>query len=156
MLSLTRQDAFLKSLVLLTLAALLVILLRPAFRLPGQQEDEGIALVYPEMFLKGHLPYRDFESVYGPDNLLILSGAYSLFGVNFFVERTVGLIYRLLVFLAIFGIAQRWGTVIGAVCGLLAVMLLGATEVWANTWFAGMALALCALWTMANMNSRRR
>jgi len=153
MLSLTRQDAFLKSLVLLTLAALLVILLRPAFRLPGQQEDEGIALVYPEMFLKGHLPYRDFESVYGPDNLLILSGAYSLFGVNVFVERTVGLIYRLLVFLAIFGIAQRWGTVIGAVCGLLAVMLLGATEVWANTWFAGMAFALCALWLMADARS---
>lgn len=156
MLSLTRRDAFLKSLALLILAALLVILLWPAFRLPGQQEDEGIALVYPEMFLKGHLPYRDFESVYGPDNLLILSGAYSLFGANVFVERAVGLTYRLLILLAIFGIAQRWGTVIGAVCGLLAVMLLGATEVWANTWFAGMAFALYALWVMADVDSRVR
>ena len=156
MFSSTRRDAFLKSFALLILAALLVILLWPAFHLPGQQEDEGIALVYPEMFLKGHLPYRDFESVYGPDNVLILSGAYSLFGANVFVERTVGLIYRLLILVAIFGIVRRWGGVIGAVCGLLAVMLLGTTEVWANTWFAGMALALCALWTMANMNSRRR
>jgi hypothetical protein len=156
MLSLSWRDAFLKSFALLILAVLFVILLWPAFRLPGQQEDEGIALVYPEMFLKGHLPYRDFESVYGPDNVLILSGAYSLFGANIFVERAVGLIYRLLILVAIFGIAQRWGTVIGAACGLLAAMLLGTTEVWANTWFAGMAFALCALWTMANVNSRLR
>src|SRR3984893_16973340 len=117
MLSFTRQDSLFNSLVLLILAALLVILLRPAFRLPGQQEDEGIALVYPEMFLKGHLPYRDFESVYGPDNVLILSGAYSLFGANVFVERAVGLIYRLLILAAIFGIVRRWGIVIGVVCG---------------------------------------
>src|SRR3984893_14674266 len=156
MFSSTRRDALLKSFALLILAALLVILLWPAFRLSGQQEDEGIALVYPEMFLKRHLPYLDFESVYGLDNLLILLGAYSLFGANVFVERTVGLIYRLLILVAIFGIVRRWGGVIGAVCGLLAVMLLGTTEVWANTWFAGMALALCALWTMANVNSRRR
>ena len=156
MLSLSRQDALLKSFVLLTLAALLVILLWPAFRLPGQREDEGILLVYPEMFLKGHLPYRDFESVYGPGSLLMLSGAYSVVGANVFVERAVGLIYRLLILLALFGIAQRWGTLIGAVCGLLAVMLLGATEVWANTWFTGMAFALCALWVMADVDSRAR
>jgi hypothetical protein len=151
---LSRRDAFLKSLAFFILAALLVIILWPAFRLPGQQEDEGITLVYPEMFSKGHLPYRDFESVYGPGNLLILSGTYSLFGESVFVERTVGLIYRLLIILAIFGIAQRWGTVLGAVCGLLAVMLLGITEVWANTWFAGVGFALCALWVTAGIESR--
>jgi hypothetical protein len=156
MLSSTRQDGFLKSLALPILVVLLLVLLWPAFRLPGQQEDEGVALVYPEMFLKGHLPYRDFESVYGPDNLLILSGVYSLFGANIFVERVVGLIYRLLVLLAIFGIARRWGTGIGAVCGLIAVLLLSGTEIWANTWFAGMAFALCALWTMADQDSRTR
>jgi hypothetical protein len=153
---LCRRDAFLKSLAFLILAALLVIVLWPAFRLPGQQEDEGITLVYPEMFSKGHLPYRDFESVYGPGNLLILSGVYSLFGESVFVERTVGLIYRLLILLGIFGVAQRWGTVLGAICGFLAVMLLGITEIWANTWFAGVAFSLCALWVLAGIESRVR
>ncbi len=153
---LSRRGAFLKSLAFLVLAALLVLLLWPAFRLPGQQEDEGVTLVYPEMFLKGHLPYRDFESVYGPGNLFFLSGTYSLFGANVFVERTVGLTYRVLILLAIFGIAQRWGIVIGAVCGLFAAMLLGITEVWANTWFAGISFALCALWVMAGVESRVR
>src|SRR3984893_8567468 len=119
MLSLTGQGALFRSLAPIILAVLLVMGLWPSFRTPGQQEDEGIALVYPEMFLKGHLPYRDFESVYGPDNLLILSGAYSLFGANVFVERTIGLIYRLFILVAIFGIAVRWGTMIGATCALL-------------------------------------
>src|SRR2546423_1274607 len=156
MLFLTRRAAFLKVFTFIILAALLVIILLPAFRWPGQQEDEGIALVYPEMFLKGHLPYRDFESVYGPDNLLVLSGAYALFGANVFVERAVGLIFRLLILLAAFGIAQRWGKLIGAVCGLFAVGLLSATEVWVNTWFTGIAFALCSLWTVANTRSSAR
>jgi hypothetical protein len=156
MLFLTGQGALFRSLAPIILAALLVMGLWPSFRTPGQQEDEGIALVYPEMFLKGHLPYRDFESVYGPDNLLILSGAYSLFGANVFVERTIGLIYRLFILVAIFGIAVRWGTMIGAACALLALGLLSATEVWANTWFTGMAFALCALWMLANTRSRAR
>src|SRR6266851_5126042 len=81
-----------KLIVFFLLAGLLVAALWPAFQSPGQPEDEGIALVYPEMFLKGRLPYRDFEGNYGPGNLLILSTAYSVFGTNVLVERAVGLI----------------------------------------------------------------
>ena len=156
MLFLTRRDALFRSVAFIILAALLVILLWPTFRCPAQPEDEGIALVQPEMFLKGYVPYRDFESLYGPGNLLILSGAYSLFGANIFVERSVGLIYRVLILVAIFGIAQRWGTIIASVCALVAVLLLKTTEVWANTWIAATAFALCALWMMANIRSRAR
>jgi len=61
-----------KLIVFVLLAGLLVAALWPAFQSPGQPEDEGIALVYPEMFLKGRLPYRDFESNYGPGNLQML------------------------------------------------------------------------------------
>src|SRR4029077_6646642 len=74
------KGARFKLIVFFLLAGLLVAALWPAFQSPGQPEDEGIALVYPEMFLKGRLPYRDFESNYGPGNLLILSTAYSVFG----------------------------------------------------------------------------
>src|SRR3984893_13982158 len=103
-----------KLFVFTLLAALVVVALWPAFQSPGMPMDEGIALVYPEMFLKRHLPYRDFETIYAPGNLAILSTVYSVFGTNIFVERAVGLIYRLVILLAIFGIAQRWGTLIAA------------------------------------------
>ena len=150
------NNARVKALVLLLLAGLLVSALWPAFQAPGQPEDEGIALLYPEMILKGRLPYRDFECIYGPGNFLTLSAAYSVFGTNIFVERGVGLIYRLLILLAIFGVAQRWGTFVASACALVAVVLLGHSEVWANTWFAAIAFALCGLWMMANVKSSWR
>src|SRR5437660_11986785 len=107
-----------KLIVFFLLAGLLIAALWPAFQSPGQPEDEGIALVYPEMFLKGRLPYRDFETIYGPGNLLVLSAAYSAFGPNIFVERAIGLVYRLLILLGIFGIAQRWGNIVAFGCAL--------------------------------------
>jgi hypothetical protein len=145
-----------KPFVFILVAALLITALWPAFQSPGTPEDEGIALVYPEMFLKGRLPYRDFETIYGPGNLLILSAAYSIFGTNIFVERTVGLFYRLLILLGIFGIAQRWGNVVAFGCILLTAVLLGGTDLFANTWIAALAFALSALWLAAKPNSRRR
>jgi len=134
----------------------LLIALWPAFQSPGPPEDEGIALVYPEMFLKGRLPYRDFETIYGPGNLLILSAAYSTFGTNIFVERAVGLFYRLLILLGIFGIAQRWGNVVAFGCILLSAVMLGGTDLFANTWMAAIAFALFALWLAARSDSRWR
>src|ERR1700757_1276013 len=98
--------------VLILLMALLLAALWPAFQSPGPPEDEGIALVYPEMFMKGRLPYRDFETIYGPGNLLILSGAYGLFGDNISVERTVGLIYRLLILVGVFAVSYRFGNIL--------------------------------------------
>ena len=113
------------AIVLILLIALLFGALWPAFQSPGPPEDEGIALVYPEMFMKGRLPYRDFETIYGPGNLLVLSTAYSLLGNNIFVERTVGLTYRLLVLVAIFAVAQYFGTIAAVGCGLLVSILFG-------------------------------
>ena len=154
-LPLNRNVVF-RSLVFIILAAALVIALWPTFQAPGQPEDEGIALVHAELFLKGRLPYRDFERIYGPGNLFILSGAYALFGTNIFVERAVGLAYRLLALWAMFGIAKRWGTLVATACGLAALAVLGNGDVWANTWAAGTAFALCAFWTIANAESRWR
>src|SRR5712691_9981102 len=94
------------------LIASAVIALWPAFYSPAMPMDEVMVLVYPEMLLKGHLPYRDFESIYGPGNISILAAAYAGFGTNIFVERGVGLICRLLILVGIFGIVQRWDTII--------------------------------------------
>jgi len=51
------------AIVLILLIALLFAVMWPAFQSPGPPEDEGIAFVYPEMFMKGRLPYRDFETI---------------------------------------------------------------------------------------------
>src|ERR1700730_17826289 len=132
-------ERLLKPLAFILMAALLALALWPSFQSPAPPEDEGIALVYPEMFLKGRLPYRDFETIYGPGNLLVLSAAYSIFGTNISVERAIGLIYRLLILLGIFGIAQRWDSIAALGCALLAAIMLGGTQLFANTWFAALA-----------------
>jgi hypothetical protein len=136
--------------------ALAAIAIWPAFHSPGQPMDEGAVLVYPEMLLKGLLPYRDFETNYGPGNILILAAAYAGFGTNIFVERAIGLIYRLLILLALFGILRRWGTLIASGCTFIAAILIVNTDLWANTWVGAVAFGLCALWAILNANSRWR
>src|ERR1700732_1611925 len=63
----------------LLLVALLLPLLR-GFDNPAEKMDEGSLLVYPELILKGSLPYRDFETFYGPANIYVLSAVYAVFG----------------------------------------------------------------------------
>ncbi|MEP6603097.1 MAG: hypothetical protein ABJB69_04025 [Spartobacteria bacterium] len=150
------RNVYPKCLVFVLIAALVTIALWPAFESPATPGDEGTTLVYPEMFSKGRLPYRDFDTMYGPGNILILSAVYAGFGTNIFVERAVGLIYRLLILLAIFGIVQRWGIIVAFGCTFLTAVLLGSTEVWANSWIGAVAFALCALWAMADVKSGRR
>jgi hypothetical protein len=145
-----------KAIVGLALCALLALGLWPAFHSPASPMDEGMVLAYPEMLLKGHLPYRDFELITGPANPLILATAYASFGTNIFVERAVGLTYRLLIALAIFGIAQRWGTLIATASAAVAVILLGGSDLWSNTWYTGLSFALCSLSMMANFRSSWR
>jgi len=150
------QNAISKLIACGVICAFSIAALLPAFHSPGQPMDEGMVLLYPEMFLKAHLPYRDFEMIYGPGNLFSLSAAYAVFGTNVFVERAVGLIYRLLILLAMFGIVQRWGTLIASGCAFVMAVLLTNTDLWANTWIAGIAFGLCALWLMANLDSAWR
>src|SRR5256885_1074587 len=76
-------------------ALVLLIPLMPAYDRGATLMDEATLLVYPELVLKGKLPYRDFETFYGPANIYTLAGFYSVFGVGIFVERTVGLLYHL-------------------------------------------------------------
>src|ERR1700736_3771270 len=113
-----------KLLACLAIVALTLVALWPAFYSPAMPMDEGMVLVYPEMLLKGYLPYRDFESIYGPGNVSILAAAYVGFGANIFVERAVGLICRLLILVGIFGIIQRWDTIIATGCMFVTGVLL--------------------------------
>lgn len=118
----------------------------PAFEKEASQMDEGTLLVYPEMLQHGALPYRDFETFYGPANPAVLAAVFSIFGTNIFVERAAGLIYRLLILLAVFAIAQHWSRTIAAGCVFLTGCLLLGTDLPAFAWFGAMACALWSLW----------
>jgi hypothetical protein len=135
---------------------LLLIPMWRGFDAPGGAMDEGSLLVYPELILKGQLPYRDFETFYGPGNFWVLSAAFALFGTDMSVERAVGLAYRVLILLSVFGIAQRWGAV--APFGTMALMgmLLAFTGLYAGPWVAAVAFALSSLWMIAKVGSRWR
>src|SRR5438445_336151 len=145
-----------KLIVAIALCGIFTLGIWPAFHSPAIPMDEGMVLVYPEMILKEQLPYRDFESITGPGNSMILAGAYAGFGPNLFVERAVGLAYRIFIVLAIFGIAQRWGALIATSCAILTIVLLAGTDLWANTWYTGLSFALCSLWAMADARSSWR
>lgn len=128
----------------LVLVALLLPLLR-GFDEPATVMDEGSLLVYPELILKGNLPYRDFEMFYGPANIYVLSGVYAAFGPGILAERATGLAYRLLILGVVFCIARRWGATLAVGATLVAGAVALTLGVVAYAWMGGIA---CALWSI--------
>jgi hypothetical protein len=144
----------------LLVAGLCLVILLLAFSsrydAPGDPMDEGMVLVYPELIQHGAVPYRDFETVYGPGNWWFLSGVYAVFGTNIYVERTAGLLYRVVCLISIFALTRRWGNTAAAACMLLAGSLLINTGPVALSWWGAMAFALGALGLLAARTTRWR
>jgi hypothetical protein len=136
----------------ITLLAL-VIPLWPEFDTPGLAMDEGTVLLYPELILKGWVPYRDFETFYGPMNLWTLAGAYAVFGANVFVERAVGFTYHLAILLGVFFIGRRGGIAVAMGGALCAGMLLRLAHVQAFAWLGGVA---CLIWAVLALGEAGR
>ena len=135
---------------------MLLVPIWSGFEKPAAAMDEGALLVYPELMLKGRVPYRDFETFYGPANLVLLSTAYAGFGTSIFTERVVGLLYRLLLLAALFVLIQRWGTSLAAGCLIVAGFLLMPMKVSAFAWMGGIMCLLWSLWCIAKPDSARR
>jgi hypothetical protein len=145
--------------VIVAVALVLLVLLFgfwPNFEGAGSPMDEGLILVYPEMLLHGKLPYRDFETFYGPANPAVLAAAFSVFGTDIFVERAVGLLYRILILLAVFAIARHWGNTIGLCCLALTGLLLLGTYLPAYAWIGAITCALWSLWLSSRADSHTR
>lgn len=121
----------------------------PAFDYPGMNMDEGMLLLYPEQVMKGKLPYRDFETFYGPANIYTLAGVYSVFGVKVGVERVVGLIYRALLLGGIFVFARRWGSTSAVLSTLVGALFLILSRLPAFAWLGGVA---CVLWSVLSLS----
>src|ERR1035437_6049458 len=135
-----------KILVAFLVIGAVVLPLWPSFEREGLPMDEGALLVYPELIAKGEVPYRDFETFYGPANSWILSSAYAVGGLNIFSERAVGLLYRVLILSAIFALIQKRSTTLAAGCVVVAGLLLIPSGLPAYAWIGAVACALWSLW----------
>jgi hypothetical protein len=131
----------------IAILALLVIVgtAAPGYDAVAQRMDDGSLLLYPELILKGWLPYRDFETFYGPANAYLLAGVYSLFQPGIFVARTVGLVYHLAILAAIFCIVRPRGIALALGSTLIAHLFLLLTGLAPFAWIGGLA---CALWSL--------
>jgi hypothetical protein len=121
----------------------------PGYDAVAQRMDEGSLLLYPELILKGWLPYRDFETFYGPANAYLLAGVYAVFQPEIFVARTVGLAYHVAILAAIFCIVRPRGLALALGAVLIAHLFLLPTGLAPFAWIGGLACALWALFLMA-------
>jgi hypothetical protein len=144
-----------KFLVGILVLVVLVLPLCPAFEYTGPPMEEGALLVYPELILKGQLPYRDFETFYGPANIALLAGVYAVTGSSIFVERAIGLLYRVLIFGAFFALIQRWNMTLAAGCTMIACLLFIPLGIPAYAWIGAVACALWSLWLISQIHSAR-
>ena len=124
---------------------ILVLPLCPAFEAVGTPMEEGALLVYPELILKGAVPYRDFETFYGPANPWLLSGIYALTGPRILAERTVGLLYRVAILAALFVLLARCSVSLAAGCSIAAGLLFIPLGLGAFAWIGGL---MCVLWSV--------
>lgn len=123
-----------------------ILFYRFGFHMSGLRMDEALLLVYPDQISKGRLPYRDFESYYGPGSFWLLAVVYKIFGISVGVERIVGLIYRIALALAFFFLASRWSIALGSIAALLCVWLALPLHLVALAWLPAVALALWSFW----------
>jgi hypothetical protein len=115
-------------------------------------QDEGMLLVYPELLLQGLLPHRDFLASYPPGNFYLLALCYQIFEPSVAVERSVGLVYRIVLILGIVTLGSRRSAVIGAICGITATVVLQPLRLEAFSWIGGLALLI---WGMNALAARR-
>ena len=130
------------------LTGIAVYLLWPQFHAAGWVQDEALLLVYPQRMLAGAVPQRDFQSLYGPGDLWLLTIVYHVAGLTVTVERWVGLVFRISIVLAMFATARRWGLVPAILSGLISMLAFPQLGLGAYAWLGALAIALWALWLM--------
>jgi hypothetical protein len=131
----------------LAVSLLLLVGIAASWSNPGLGEDEGLLLEYPQLIVHGEVPFRDFQSSYGPGTYLPLAAAYEVLGPSVTVERSVGASYRLAIILAIAALLAPLGAAATLCGGSMAVFgILGAGPPTAFGWYGALACALWAIW----------
>jgi hypothetical protein len=127
------------------LALLTALLLAPAFVAADSEFDEGILVAFPTRVLQGDLPYRDFETFYGPAQPYVTAAVFHVFGSRLGAERAVGFAVRLLLVVALYRLLLPWGRVAAFAGGILGACVAAAGGVTFDSDLAAQALGLVAL-----------
>jgi hypothetical protein len=155
------RHAFLSSTVRPAVAAVLVVTVllglsaAGAWRTPGIAQDEGMLLEYPTLILHGKLPWRDFQTMYGPGTYLPLAAAYAVTGPSVGIERGVGVVYRAGVVFAVMALGSPAGVATMTVSGILAVAGVSLAAPAAYAWYGALACVLWAIWVARRALSDR-
>jgi len=97
-----------QALAFATLALLAIVAVRHFTSDPFfAAQDEGLLIVYPDLILRGFIPYKDFSAFYSPAGFYLLAGVFQIFGESVSVERSLGAAYWFLIVLAVFFIGSR-------------------------------------------------
>ena len=108
--------------------------------------DEGAVNAYATEVLDGAVPHRDFLTFYGPGNPWLIAGAFTVLGESVGVERAVGVLYRVLIVLALFLVGRRLGgTGAGVAAALIAATIMAEDMIWAYATYGALAFALLGL-----------
>ena len=140
----------------MTLLVLVVALpVRYEMRAPGLTQDEGLLLVYSADIQGGGVANRSFQSVYGPATYLAIDAAFSVAGDSQTAERSVGLLYEVVLVGAVAVlVGRRRGVVVGCLAGVFPAMLEVNNGLAAYAWMG--ALASTALGVALYDAARRR
>lgn len=144
----SRQLRHTQSADLLALALLFAVCLAfylPRLSGPISVQDEGILLAYPDLILKGAVPYRDFAALYTPGSLYLVSLAFAVFGESLLVERLVGLLYWCAMAAALYFIGRSVSRLTGWLSASAVVLGLMFFPPGAYAMIGALALALGAL-----------
>ena len=114
------------------------------FHVPGSEFDEGRAVTFPDRLLHGAVPYRDFESFYGPANTYLTAAAFDVFGSSMYVERAIGFVIALVIVFALYVLGRRFGRLAAFGSGLVGATLLAGVVV-ATSQHEAQAFALLGL-----------
>lgn len=69
--------------------------------------DEGVGVYGAARILNGHIPYRDFWTLYAPAEFYVLAGLFRLFGVSIIVVRIWSTFIMFVLSILVFLIASR-------------------------------------------------
>jgi hypothetical protein len=104
--TLTRNNVVALAIVLV-LFALAFIYLIPGINQPVNIYDEGIIAYSAVRVMDGHVPYRDFWSIYSPAQFYVLAALFKGFGTTILVERLWDTATRALLAVAAYLIVSR-------------------------------------------------
>lgn len=142
--------------ILIALVVLVsTLVVATSLRAPGSELDEGILLSFPTRVAAGDLPYRDFETFYGPGSPYLVAAAFAIAGPHLATERAVGLLSRVLLVLVIYLLVRRFGDLVAACCAGIALVLVGNSSV-ADSGIAADAFLLLALLLAATGRAREK